>query len=80
MVKEKITSVAPSTPADTSKGGSTPWVCDICGKPATNAVQDIRQINTGKVYMEFEPYGDRRYGCQDHIVGISRTYYLNDFD
>lgn len=44
----------------------TDWVCDICGKPATHAVQDIRAVE-GTIWLEWEAVpGSVRIRCDDH--------------
>ena len=43
-------------------------VCDVCGKPATNAAQDIKEILTKDGTKRMEPLSppNIKYGCDFH--------------
>lgn len=41
--------------------------CDLCRKPATHGVQDIRQVTErNDAYHRYEQHGTPRFRCDDH--------------
>lgn len=43
-------------------------ICEVCGKPATNRVRDIRCITRPIVdtYRKYEPHGKPHFFCDEH--------------
>lgn len=41
-------------------------VCDVCGKPATNAACDVYRRDRWDGYVENTPAEHVRHGCDDH--------------
>lgn len=54
-------------------------ICDQCGKPATHAARDMIEVAPISEFRKFEPYGEVKYGCDDHSVK-SHTYNIGDQD
>jgi hypothetical protein len=54
--------------------------CDKCDNLAMSAARDIIEIYSNSPWCEFEYYGERRYGCENHIPRMSRTYRIGDPD
>lgn len=54
--------------------------CDQCNKPAIQGARDLIEIESDTKWANFRPLGEWRYGCGDHIVRLSRIYYLTDPD
>lgn len=55
--------------------------CDVCGKPATNACNDIVETDpvrdeSGTLWATWEKFGDTQYGCDEHPTK-SATHYQN---
>jgi hypothetical protein len=42
-------------------------LCNVCGKPATNAARDVmRHEVPSEMYVQFSPVGGVKYGCDEH--------------
>lgn len=40
--------------------------CEICGKPATSAVSDLKEIPSSSKSRQWEPDGEPHFYCGEH--------------
>ena len=52
-------------------------VCDVCGAPATQMERDLAMVESEKPWVEYEPHGPKRYGCDKHTPARSRIFRPN---